>query len=216
MKIDQLRDKHRSSIVCHTVRLYGLEPISVQQQRAFVQFMRCGNIQTLLSALKRKGNEFAAHQHATVPLPVTEVAGSIVVCDSNLTFYAGKSQKIEVVVNNLSKNTWKTEIATPIYISYHWYEENGNLCEYEGCRTALPEPIHPGESRQLSVNVQPLNGVGTYQLEITMVMEEEFWFEQYEFNTYRMNAEILPTKPLSSRTLQVYKMLTNSIKNNTK
>lgn len=214
MSYEKLRDKHRSTIVHHLTRLYGINSILAPQQQAIDQFLTGGKLQVLLAVLKKSGylNANLYRQPVSAATTVQEGTGSIRVCVSNQSFCFREMREVRVEVTNQSTTTWKTDKQSPTFLSYHWYTENGELCEFNGLRTPLSEAIQPGETKQLVVKVQSFSGIGNYLLEVTMVMEGRFWFEQCGLNTTREPVKITQPK-LPQRVNRIYQDLIAAIEN---
>ena len=72
----------------------------------------------------------------------------------------------------------------PIHVSYHWKDSEGKMVIFDGHRTPLSYPLIPEEERLILVEVKAPDISGSYQLELTMVQESCFWFEDIEsFNS---------------------------------
>jgi hypothetical protein len=150
------------------------------------------------AALARIEARLAAMDPAPPPAPALEngqaaapdaseqAPGRITVVDNEPAFTAGERRTLAVEVENRSDAVWQTSADQPIFLSYHWYFENGELCHYDGERTALAEPVATGESRRLRANVQPPGQPGNYLLEMTMVMEGRYWFEERGLHVHRL------------------------------
>ena len=68
---------------------------------------------------------------------------------------------------------------SPVHLSYHWFNEaDGGLVEFNGLRTRIPVPIQPGETRQIDARVLSPPGPGAYRLTVTLVQEDQFWFDE--------------------------------------
>lgn len=216
MNINQLRLKHRNNIIQHATRIFGVDVNAAMQHQAVQRFLSGGDLQDLFAAFRDQANRAIDPQHARVAMPVQEGTGSISVCVSNQTFCSREMREVRVEVKNLSSTTWKTDEQSPTFLSYHWYTEDGELCEFNGLRTPLSQAIHPGETKLLTVNVQSFNGIGNYLLEVTMVMEGKFWFEQCGLNTLLEPIKITPITPpkLSPYTNRIFKNLMAAIEKN--
>lgn len=68
----------------------------------------------------------------------------------------------------------------PIFVSYRWYDTEGNLAVTEGHRTALPAPVAPGASVRMAATVQLPAIPGDYELSITMVQEHFAWLDEID------------------------------------
>jgi hypothetical protein len=68
----------------------------------------------------------------------------------------------------------------PVHVSYHWKDSEGKTVIFDGHRTPLLLPLSPGEERLIMVDVKAPEIPGSYQLELTMVQELCYWFEEIE------------------------------------
>jgi len=81
------------------------------------------------------------------------------------------------LINN-SDSTLKSLGKTPVNLSYHIKDANGNYVVYDGIRTRLPSVIYPRELFEVDYYVQaPEISIGIAVIEFTMVQEDAFWFE---------------------------------------
>jgi uncharacterized protein YcfL len=87
---------------------------------------------------------------------------------------------IPVTLNNTGTMTWIADSSTPIYVSYHIYDTEGNTVEYEGERTEIPVTIRPDESGQVDLLVIAPEESGDYIVSIDMVYEGVGWFSDNE------------------------------------
>lgn len=120
----------------------------------------------------------------------TNTFGAISSNDSNLVIRAGEIYQIKVTVENKSNAIWQTSEETPIFLSYHWYLENGSIFEWDGKRTLLATAIGPGETLELELSLKTPDNLGNFLLELTMIMEGKFWFEERGFKVHRVAAKI--------------------------
>lgn len=151
-----------------------------------------------------------ASTQTAAPEPSEPAAGRITVVDGELAFVVGERRALAVEVENRSGAVWQTSADQPIFLSYHWYFENGEVCLYDGERTALAEPVAPGESRRLKANVQPPGQPGNYLLELTMVMEGRYWFEERGLHVHRLPVGVEPPS-LSPHASRIYAVLMSAI-----
>lgn len=61
-------------------------------------------------------------------------------------------------------------------LSYHWYDQSGNLVTLDGLRTALPDVVNPGASVDRTMSIQAPSQPGTYKLVIDCIQEDVAWF----------------------------------------
>jgi len=86
--------------------------------------------------------------------------------------------KINIVVENQGPEKLLSLSPYPVHISYHWVDSSGKYDLFDGIRTSITLPLKPLETRIFSVNVIAPEKRGTYKLLITLVQEQNFWFEQ--------------------------------------
>jgi hypothetical protein len=83
----------------------------------------------------------------------------------------------------LVRNRTDTPIASaplfPVRLSYHWRDaETGAVEVYDGLRSGIVDPIPPGQERELEFVVLTPARAGRFLLELTLVQEQNFWFDQ--------------------------------------
>jgi 2-polyprenyl-3-methyl-5-hydroxy-6-metoxy-1,4-benzoquinol methylase len=84
---------------------------------------------------------------------------------------------VEIILENLSFERWVSLLPNPIHLSYHWLNDKGTYAVFDGIRTAIRYPLLPGESRLFSLNIIAPKKSGEYVLQVTLVQEACFWFE---------------------------------------
>jgi 2-polyprenyl-3-methyl-5-hydroxy-6-metoxy-1,4-benzoquinol methylase len=91
-----------------------------------------------------------------------------------------KSQRfgLSITVLNMGRERISSMEPYPINISYHWIKENGQIEIYDGERTPFRTSLQPNEQRDMQMNVVSPAKEGNYVLQVTMVQENCFWFEQ--------------------------------------
>src|SRR5262245_43160546 len=78
--------------------------------------------------------------------------------------YAGLPVLLYVAVRNTGAETWPHRGAHPMTLSYHWLDSSDRVVDFEGVRTTLPAPLHPGEVAELTLQVEPPPRAGEYLL----------------------------------------------------
>ncbi len=152
------------------------------------------------------------------PLPLEEsrveelAVGGIKIMDDDLHFRIGEKRTLEVRLENCSNVVWMTNVEMSLYICYHWLFENGDMCHYDGYRTSFSEPVAPGESRILQANVLPPKEPGDYVLEVTLLLEGQYWFEARGFKTCRKPVSVVFPE-LSPHAVRIYEDLKHAIAN---
>jgi 2-polyprenyl-3-methyl-5-hydroxy-6-metoxy-1,4-benzoquinol methylase len=66
----------------------------------------------------------------------------------------------------------------PIHLSYHWLEKTGNVEVFEGLRTQITPPLFSDDTKGFTMTVRAPAKPGEYILQVTLVQEFIFWFEQ--------------------------------------
>ncbi len=113
------------------------------------------------------------------PLNRESLDAKMVVLEKKTAVQIGEHFKIKVNVQNNSQERFISLMPYPVYLSYHWKDiENGEYVVFDGSRTALTLPLEMQANRDIDINIIAPEKIGNYRLEITMVQEGQFWFEQ--------------------------------------
>ena len=86
---------------------------------------------------------------------------------------AGEPLTVRVVARNDGPETWVPEEG--FKISYHWFDANGEVVEWDGERSDLPASVAPGDVVRLSATVRPPERGGDYLLQWDLVHEDVAW-----------------------------------------
>ncbi len=88
-----------------------------------------------------------------------------------------------IEVMNGSQATLSSGQPNPVHISYHWLSaDTHDTLVFDGERSAILPPLHPGARRSFPVRVQaPLNA-GDFLLRLTLVQESVRWFDMPPVN----------------------------------
>lgn len=89
----------------------------------------------------------------------------------------GKEYILNIEVQNNGKDKLASLLPNPVHVAYHWKDVNSNLIVYDGVRSPLTLPLEPLESQMIEMKIIPPQEPGKYILEVTMVQELCFWFE---------------------------------------
>ena len=93
--------------------------------------------------------------------------------------YPGTTEHIKIPVQ-LTNNTKYGLNPHLVKYSYHWINATNNDCViFDGIRTVFTKIIFPGESQEQFIDVITPDNPGLYNLLITLVKENAFWFEQH-------------------------------------
>jgi SAM-dependent methyltransferase len=124
--------------------------------------------------------------------PTTEPAGTAVAasrvagaCDVRYTRYEGpprlapgSESRVAIDLENAGWDTWRSDGAHPVHVSYHWRTPAGETVEFDGLRSDLPRPVGPGETCRVDVTVRAPATAGRYELAIDLVKEGVTWFSE--------------------------------------
>ncbi len=91
---------------------------------------------------------------------------------------AGTELRIEIDVVNAGWDTWRSDGARPVHVSYHWLTPAGGMVEFDGLRSDLPRALGPGERGRTVVGVRAPAAAGSYLLAIDLVKEGVTWFSE--------------------------------------
>lgn len=216
MNIDALRKKHKSTLVRHAFKITGRHedlPAAGKDTSEWVDYLlQGGEIKEMLSALKN-----AKPIDLTLPDPnnFDASACSVVPCVSSLTLQAGEPADVDIRVCNGSHGMWESSEQYPIRISYHWYHANGDICVFDGVRTLLTRPLFPGKTSTILARIEPPHEAGNYLLEITLVWEGIFWFEDRGLSLQRIPVQVNRPK-LPSHAQRIFQALMNAVKKSEK
>ena len=86
--------------------------------------------------------------------------------------------KIDITLHNLSDQRWVSLPPNPIHVAYHWVDDKGEIIIFNGIRSRIDFPLESGEKRDIIMTVLCPEKPGSYQLQISLVQESCFWFEQ--------------------------------------
>ena len=112
------------------------------------------------------------------PLNPDQLKAKIIIKSHPSVAKANEHFKIDVTLHNLSNQRWISLPPNPIHISYHWVDDKGEIIIFDGIRSPIDFPLESGEQRDLSMTVLCPEKPGSYQLQISLVQESCFWFEQ--------------------------------------
>jgi hypothetical protein len=115
-------------------------------------------------------------------LDTTNLKAKITIKEYPARVTRGEPFSIDVSLGNLSKERWISLLPNPVHLSYHWIDETGRQIVFEGIRTLIRYPLFPDETRQFTVDIIAPEKCGDYVLQITLVQEGCFWFEQVDQN----------------------------------
>jgi SAM-dependent methyltransferase len=122
----------------------------------------------------------------TEPARTTVVASRVAgACDVRYARYEGPARlapgsegHVAIDVENAGWDTWRSDGAHPVHVSYHWRTPAGETVEFDGLRSDLPRPVGPGETCRVDVTMRAPATAGRYVLAIDLVKEGVTWFSE--------------------------------------
>jgi hypothetical protein len=96
---------------------------------------------------------------------------------AELTLTTGEVASVPVRATNNGRLTWDSSADPSLYFSYHWLLADADrVVEFEGARTAFPDPVLPGATVSLQAQVRAPRQPGRYRLQWDLVQEDRLWF----------------------------------------
>lgn len=123
-------------------------------------------------------NELKNKLWAQQKLDIDTLAVTLAVAACPATIYPSQTVPIQVSVTNQSKEWFSSIPPFPVNFAYHWKDNHDTYTVYDGRRTGLNVPLMPSEERTVILEVDSPEEPGIYTLEIDLVQESHFWFEQ--------------------------------------
>lgn len=123
-------------------------------------------------------NTGAANTTATNTVQDKQFAQKIKVLQPIKSGKVGQIIKVPVTVQNTSNFVWSSAVASPVHLSYNWYDTNGNRVVWNGERTNLTKSLPPQASEKLNATIKFPDRPGKYNLIVTMVQEGVSWFNE--------------------------------------
>jgi hypothetical protein len=105
---------------------------------------------------------------------------------------AGVTAVGRVALENAGSATWRSRGRAGVQLAYHWLDPLGNPLLWDGTRSALPRPVHPGERVELDVSLTAPRPPGSYVLSFDLVEEYNFWFAEIGSATLDVNVDVTP------------------------
>lgn len=114
---------------------------------------------------------------------------------------AGALVSARVVIENAGTATWRSRGTNGIQVAYHWLDPLGNPIVWDGIRTALPRPVEPGQTVELTLPVQAPRPPGPYRIAFDLVEEHRFWFAELGCSPLDEPVDVAPR--ITERRLEV-------------
>ncbi len=123
----------------------------------------------------------------------------LVILDFPKVFEAEKAGPATVEITNLSEYTWEAMRNDSgrrgiVRLSYHWYDEAGNVVQWDGERTDLPYDLGAQSSVRVAMRIYAPFDAGSYTLEIILVHEGIAWFDERGSAGLRVSVRVEPSR----------------------
>lgn len=207
--IEKLRRKHKTELVERALSVYQPEGDTQQVKSFWLERLLEGqDVRQMLEHLKA-GEPLPAEAPVGSTQDTCVSIGKIEIIDDNLELHAGLKRKMWVKLENFSDTDFQTTPEEPVFIAYHWYQENGEVYEFDGVRTPIPQPVGPGEKVEAQINLTPPAEPGNYELMATIVHEGRCWMEEVGLGVSRVSLEVqdYDGRGLTRHALSVFKQL---------
>jgi hypothetical protein len=100
------------------------------------------------------------------------------------TWVAGRSQTFPVTVTNIGDVTWPATGHGTVDLDLHFATSSGGSAKrstwLNSGAFAMPADLAPGASVTMNVTYAAPSRIGTMVLEVEMVKEQDFWFQQWQ------------------------------------
>lgn len=193
-ELNVLRDRNCSFLAKRIFNLYPNNFPDYQCEAIKLRLLEGVVLRDFLDELKALLSQKKLEKHSL---------GSVTLISSS-GFYQDQISEIDVEVLNISDDVWETTKLTPIFLSYHWYDLDGNEVVFEGERTALVEKVLPNHSMRQKMAVLAPNYVGELRLSLTLVNEGEYWLDELGLSSYSINFNVLPVEPASLGSVEIH------------
>ena len=100
-----------------------------------------------------------------------------IVAPAQLELPTGRLSAVPITVANTGRLPWDSRATPPMMLSYHWLAAAGDrFVTFEGERTPFAEPVLPGATVAVAMQVRAPRQRGQYRLEWDLVQEGRLWF----------------------------------------
>jgi 2-polyprenyl-3-methyl-5-hydroxy-6-metoxy-1,4-benzoquinol methylase/predicted O-methyltransferase YrrM len=145
----------------------------------------CSNSKTILAIGSFKTIDKNSIIQLLNPIKLDRDGIDIILSSDKKTLTVLSNEKLELDIN--IKNNGKERIISmptfPVHISYHWLRANGDYEVFGGLRTQIMPALNPQEQRVFQVKVVSPKEEGEYKLQIDLVQEGCFWFDEVTNNS---------------------------------
>ncbi len=109
--------------------------------------------------------------------------------------------QLSITLVNQSQQTWVGTVLHPLYLSYRWLNEAGEVVVADGLRTKIPNgQLALGQQVEMTLSIQTPNQPGSYMLQVMPVSELYAWFDSLGFIPSLLPVEII--SPTNIKTIK--------------
>jgi hypothetical protein len=191
MNINALKYRNKKILVELALNIYKPSLNTSKIRDAWIRFLTDGNeFGEMIQSLKNGKILQSSAQIENKSELIHISSGSVHLIDDDLELYASGLRKIWIKITNNSPFVWETTDEQPLFIAYHWYNQDEGIHEFDSKRTPLSQAILSGESLDCEMQVLTPKTPGHYLLEPTMVLEGSFWMEEKELSVNWVPIEV--------------------------
>jgi hypothetical protein len=119
-----------------------------------------------------------------------------IVAPARVELPTGRLSSIPITVTNTGRLAWDSEASPPMLLSYHWrLAEGDRFVAFEGERTPFAQPVRPGGTVTVAVDVRAPRHAGAYRLEWDLVQEGRLWFSTEPGAEHTMSRVLVTGEP---------------------
>ncbi len=105
--------------------------------------------------------------------------------------FAGDKLNIGFQLKNTGLKIWSSSAENPCLLSYHLWDIDGQIDQYDNRRFILPRDILPGQKIELPIDIKSPLQKGNYTLEFDLLREGLSWFKDYGSKTLKITLSVL-------------------------
>ncbi len=99
-----------------------------------------------------------------------------------------------LTLTNRSWRPWSSHAdRPPVFVSYHWLQDDGTMAIEDGRRSPLPRTLLPGETLTMTLTVEAPPRAGSYILAADLVEEGVTWFSRAGARMLRVRTRVRPS-----------------------
>ena len=132
---------------------------------------------------------------SNAPLPPEAFKARIAFAyEAPLQMRAGVTTAIHLLITNLSSVQWpsagRSDGKYQLRIGNRWLDSSGRA--FDDSRVSFSHDVHPAETAEILIAVNPPNMPGEYTLEFDLVQEDVRWFREAGSESLRVKVNVEP------------------------